>query len=52
MDFVLPPRLMRDGLYDQAFAGPVEIRGNNPRFINVCFGDALIVFGKNVRIEE
>jgi hypothetical protein len=95
MDFVLPSRLMRDGLYDRdftvlgnnftlgdvagvdcnaegwtvidgsvlinghnatfrnvAFAGPVEIRGNNPRRINDCFGDTLIVFGNDVQIEE
>jgi hypothetical protein len=28
------------------FEGPIELRGNNARFINSCIGDELIVFGK------
>lgn len=27
------------------FRGPVELRGNNARFINCCFGDEFVVFG-------
>ena len=27
------------------FSGPVELRGNNARFITSCFGDELVVFG-------
>ncbi|MGE3180110.1 MAG: hypothetical protein AB7N71_00640 [Phycisphaerae bacterium] len=34
------------------FAGPVQLRGNKPLFINCCFGDGFEVFGNGSRFAD